>query len=75
MLRFYVAALFGVAIFLSYFIGGHVANVKCVAHVANMNSEQVITNTVIMEQTNDAAFRTGVGDIRSVLREKYTIAE
>lgn len=75
MMRFYCAALLGAVIFLSYFIGGHVANIKCDARVANLNSEQVITNTVIMEKTNDTAFRTGVSDIRSILRARYTIAE
>ena len=75
MIRLYVAALLGAAIFLSYFIGGHVVNIKCGARVAKLNSEQIITNTKIMEQINDAAVRTGVGNIRSILREKYTIAE
>ena len=75
MMRFYCAALLGAVIFLSYFIGGHVANIKCDARVANANSERIITDTKFMEKTNDAAFRTGVSDIRSILRERYTIAE
>ena len=75
MIRIYCAALLCAAIFLSYFIGGHVANIKCRERIANANVEQVIINTHIIRKTNDTVMHTGVGDIRRILREKYTIAE
>ena len=75
MIRFYCAALVGAVIFLSYFVGGYVANIKCNARIARTNSEQIIINTKIEEETNDAVFHTSVGDIRRILHEKYTIAE
>lgn len=67
--------LVGVAIFFVYLIGIHVGGVKCRAQIDNANYEKIITNTKIMEQTNEMALHTGVGDIRRILYEKYTIAE
>ena len=75
MIRIYFAALVGAVIFLSYFVGLHVANIKCNAHVANINSEQIILQNKIMEKTNEVVFHTGAGDVRRILREKYTIVE
>lgn len=71
----YRAALVGAAIFLFYFIGVYVGGVKCSTRVANANSMAIISNMKIMEKTNEAANHTSVGDIRRILREKYTIAE
>ena len=75
MIRLYCAALIGGAFFLSYFVGGHIANVKCNERAANANVERMMDNTKIIEETNETVFHTSVGDIRSILREKYTIAE
>ena len=75
MVRIYCAALLGVVIFLSYFIGGHVANIKCNEGIANINANQMLSNNNLVEETNDAVFHTSVGDIRRILYEKYTIAE
>lgn len=75
MMRLYYAALVGVAIFLSYFIGEHVANIKCEGRMANARIERLVLDNKIIGETNDTVFHTGVGDIRRILREKYTIAE
>ncbi len=75
MLRIYFAAVVIAAIFLSYFIGAHVANIKCNEHIANAISEQSVTNNNLLENTNETVFHTSVGDIRRILYEKYTIAE
>ena len=75
MIRIYIAALIGAVIFLSYFMGAHVANIKCGERIANANTEQIILNTRIMEQTNETVFHTGADDVRRILREKYTIVE
>ena len=75
MKYFYYAMLLGVAIFFVYLIGVHVGGVKCRAKVANANYEQIIMNTKIMEQTNEDVLHTGVGNIRHILHEKYTIAD
>lgn len=75
MIRFYCAALLCAAIFLSYFVGGHIANIKCRERVANANVAQIISDTKTIGDINDTVFRTGVGDIRRILHQKYTIGE
>ena len=75
MKYFYYAMLLGVAIFFVYLIGVYVGGVKYRAKIANANYEQIITNTKIMEQTNEVVLHTGVGNIRHILHEKYTIAD
>ena len=75
MIRVYFAALICAVIFLSCIIGGHVASVKCDARIAKMNVERIDINTKVIGETNDAVLHTGVGDIRRILHEKYTIAE
>ena len=71
----YYAMLAGVAIFFVYRVGVYVGGVKCRAQIENANYEKIITNTKIMEQTNEVVLHTGVHDIRHVLHEKYIIAE
>ena len=71
----YCATLFGVAIFLSYVMGVHVGKLKCDARIANMNTNEIIVNTKQIGNINETVFHTGVGNIRRILREKYTIAE
>ena len=71
----YYAALGGVAIFFAYIIGIRVGNIKCGIKIANTNNEQIILNTKIVEETNEAVIHIGVSGVRRVLREKYTIAE
>lgn len=75
MLRFYLVALVGATIFLSYFVGAHVANIKCSERVASAIAEQLAINNNLLENTNETVFHTSVGDIRHILHEKYTIAE
>ena len=59
----------------AYFYGVHVGNSKCeIQHFQNQ------INTVDQNKTkeriiNDTVYKTGVADIRRILRDKYTIAE
>ena len=75
MVRIYGAALGATAIFLSYFIGMHISNIKCRERIAESKATQIVIDTKIMENINEAVFHTSVGDIRRILCEKYTIAE
>lgn len=75
MIRIYFAAAVAAAIFLAYITGVHVGNVRCDARIAIATANQINQNTQIIEVTNETVFHTGLGDIRRVLREKYTIAE
>ena len=59
----------------AYFYGVHVGNSKCeIGHFQNQIniSEQNKTNERIV---NDTVYKTGVVDIRRILRDKYTIAD
>ena len=71
----YYIALFCGAIFFAYIAGMRVGDSNCRAKFASENSESIINNTNIMEQTNEQVFHTGTRDIRRILRERYTIAE
>lgn len=75
MIRLYIAATVVAAIFMAYITGVHVGNVRCDLRTSSAISEQLIINTQLAGETNDAVFHTGVNDIRRILREKYTIAE
>jgi len=75
MIRIYFAALVCVAIFLSYFIGIHVGNVRCNTRIAESNIEHIVRDAKIMEKTNEVVYHTGTADVRRILHEKYTIAE
>ena len=74
-MRMYLAAAGAAAIFLAYITGVHIGNVRCDARIANAIANQINQNAQIVEATNEIVIHTGVGDIRRILREKYTIAE
>ena len=75
MRYFYCAILCGVAIFFVYFVGLHVGKIKCNTRIANMNTKQIVVNARLSEDINETILHTGTGDIRRILRAKYTIAE
>jgi hypothetical protein len=43
--------------------------------VADMRAKQIVLDTQISGEINETVIHTGVGDIRRILYEKYTIAE
>ncbi|MDW3024800.1 MAG: hypothetical protein R8N50_03910 [Alphaproteobacteria bacterium] len=59
----------------AYFAGGRVANEKCRARLANSKADQQLEIVKLHEAVNEEVFSRGVGDIRRVLRERYTIAQ
>ena len=64
-----------VAIFSAYVVGVIVGRERCRADIVQ-NTGMVQSQTIkIMEGINAETFNTGVGDIRRILYEKYTIAE
>ena len=75
MIRVYFAVAIVAAIFLAYVTGVHVGNVRMRAQFTGANAEQLVIITKIMDKANEMSIHTGVGDIRRVLYEKYTIAE
>lgn len=63
------------AIFFSYVAGVRVGREKCRADVAGQSSAIQSQTIKIMGDINAETFNRGVGDIRRILREQYTIAE
>ena len=62
-------------IFGAYFYGAHVGSARC--KIQNFqNQMNVIKENKKQERLiNEKVYKTGVGDIRDVLFNKYTIAE
>ncbi len=59
----------------AYFYGTKIGNSKCeILNFQNQikTTEQIQQNERIL---NDTVYKTGVRDIRRILRDKYTIAE
>ena len=53
----------------AYWAGRKIARSECMALAANTNTKN------IQRKANENAINTGAGDIRYILRTKYTIAE
>ena len=63
-----------IAIFLVYWAGVRVGVEKCSSN-ALLNSARVQSQIIMLKRDVDAeTFSRGVGDIRRILRERYTIA-
>lgn len=75
MSKIYLIIAICVMVVGAYFYGVNIADAKCEMRNAQQNlqiSEQNIKNTRIV---NDKVYKTGVGDIRRILFDKYTISE
>lgn len=59
----------------AYFFGLGIGRAKCVAANARAQSNEIINITDMQRNTDEKVFNTGVGDIRRIMRAKYTIAE
>lgn len=75
MYKLYIL-LFGVAVVCgAYFAGGQVARQRCNARVGADVVAQQLQIMKIQGDINAEAYNSNTGDIRRVLRERYTIAE
>ena len=70
-LIFLILALVGGA----YFCGGQIAQKKCETHIAQNQTNEITQAIKIQRKADEKVYNTGVGDIRRILRAKYTIAE
>ena len=59
----------------AYFAGGQVAHQRCNARVGADVVAQQLQIMKIQGDINAEAYNSNTGDIRRVLRERYTIAE
>ena len=75
MNKLYLLLFFIVVVWGAYLVGGRVASEKCRGAVADDIVAQQTELIKIQEVVNAEVVSRGVGDIRRVLREKYTIAE
>ncbi len=62
-------------IFSAYYVGMRVAGAQCVAERQADAVQQQAKIIKIQRIVNDQVSNTAAGDVRRVLREKYTIAE
>ena len=62
-----------------YFCGAWVGDAKCRANIAQENLKQIQIiqkqNVITKRNNHEIVYKTGVGDIRRILRDKYTIAQ
>ena len=79
MNKIYLFGMIGVIVCGAYFYGLNVADAKCRAQiaVANLQSLQNLQNQTIKtkKENHEIVYKTGVHDIRRILRDKYTINE
>ena len=59
----------------AYFFGLRIGRMQCAVNAARAQSTEMINISDMKRNADDKTFNTGVGDIRRVLRAKYTIAE
>lgn len=62
-------------VLLVYFAGRAVGAARCRANVAVQSAQAQIQIIKQTEKINENVLRTNLGDIRRIMREKYTIAE
>ncbi len=75
MNKLYFLLFFIVVVCGAYIVGGRVALEKCRADSAHNITAQQTEIIKIQGEINAETVARGVGDIRRVLRKKYTIAE
>jgi len=75
MSKLYLCGVILAAVIAAWCAGAVIGRAKCMENVANraaVNSQQQIAKK---EKINAEIYRTGVRDIRDILRAKYTIAD
>ena len=79
MNKIYLLFGLGTVICGAYFYGANVADAKCRATIAQENLKQIQNvqqqNMINKRNTHEIVYKTGVGDIRRILHDKYSIAE
>ena len=75
MIKLYVVIAIGAMCTVFYFYGLNVGNSKC--RLENFQEQMNTTknNQIQERRLNETVYKTGLGDIRRILRDKYTITE
>lgn len=75
MLKTYLIVCLGALILGAFFYGKNIEQEKCRVRYLQL-SEQNQEQTILKQRKiHDTVYKTGLGDIRRILRDKYTIAE
>ncbi len=75
MKQIYLLLTIGALIIGAYFYGLNIARAKCQIQFLQ-NQNQIKEQTVIKQRKiHETVYKTGVGDIRFILRNRYTIAD
>ena len=75
MSKIYFLILISALIFGAYFYGVNITNAKCREIQANNNIAEIQQTDKNKREIHDMVYKTGLRDIRRILRDKYTIAE
>ena len=75
MIKLYVVIAIGALCTVFYFYGQSVGNSKCKIQTFQEQIKETEKNNKQQRIINDKVYKTGVADIRGILRDKYTIAE
>ena len=67
--------LMGALILGAYFYGVNITNAKCRETIAQNNLNEIQYTNNNKKEIHDKVYKTGVADIRRILRDKYTIQE
>ena len=75
MTKFYIPIAICSVILFAYLVGTTHGHNKCMQQIATQTINASQQQTIKKEKINAEIYRTGVADIRNILRTKYTIAE
>ena len=75
MIKVYLMILIGAFVMGAYFYGVNITNAKCREKNATNNLTEIQYLEQNKREIHDTVYKTGVADIRRILRDKYTIAE
>ena len=75
MNKIYVLALFGALCTVFYFYGLNVGKSKCETKNIQQQINQIKTTKQQERIINEKVYKTGVGDIRRILHNEYTIKQ
>ena len=73
MIRIYFIVGASAMIFGAYFYGVNMTNSKCEKKYLQNNLQNIQQTQQKQRVIHDKVYKTGVGDIRRILRDKYTI--
>ena len=75
MKHIYFVALVGATFFCCFLCGREIGRAQCRAQITTHAYESVVANINQGRDIDEKVLHTTGGDIRRILREKYTIAE